>query len=96
MGEHACVGTGHCCSRGLCPLALARLPMHPRSSPCPKLIWQDTRYVCGFVLDAATSGEAQAVLKTIRSGAGCVAPHSAARLQKARALGLLPEENSHG
>lgn len=68
----ACNGCGVCCSIAPCPLS--RLLLGHRHGACPRLIWQEDRYVCGLLV--APTGFARwlprrLVLRWIAAGGGC-------------------------
>ncbi|KIM00629.1 Ferredoxin [Paramagnetospirillum magnetotacticum MS-1] len=77
-----CNGCGLCCAVETCPLGLVLF--RRRQGPCPALVWQDGRYVCGvldrpkdFIALLPTAWAARLVARWIAAGKGCDCRHEA-------------------
>jgi hypothetical protein len=67
-----CNGCGVCCAMAPCPLSM--LLLRHRRGPCPGLLWQEQRYVCGLTVDARKQARwlpRAWVLRWISAGSGC-------------------------
>lgn len=65
-----CVGSGYCCKTARCMLGAQ---VHGPGDNCPSLVWEDGRYWCQLVKEAA--GEDSDRLRTeLAIGAGCCSP----------------------
>lgn len=67
-----CNGCGLCCHAELCDVAEAAFP--GQSAPCPAMVFQAGRVLCGFIIAEQASGLDPFLARGLGIGKGCSMP----------------------
>lgn len=83
----ACIGSGYCCKKALCAIAIIKYG-YTEKPPCPSLLHdkEKDRYVCGEYVNAPTPERRKEIERELAIGAGCCSSLNSDRIPILRKL----------